>query len=140
MPIPITLPKGSLITLNSTALSEHNRSSARIDPEYVKFDKRTITGTARRYYLATKKSITVSWSMLPALDNQTVDGKAGRNTLKTFVDDNIDNTFTVYYYEVNSSNVQTQVSFTGFIATYNEELVKRWDRQMWNVSITITEQ
>lgn len=136
----IALPKGSLIKINSTELSEHNRSAMRLEREAIKFDKRTVTGTMRRLYIASKRTLSISWERLPALDSQTVDGKAGRNTLKSLYDSNIGSSITVSYYEVDSSNQQTPVTFTGFIDSYQEELVKRFSSQLWNVSITLVEQ
>lgn len=138
--MPINLPKGSLITVNTTTLSDHNRSAAQLSREIVKFDQRTVTGSMRRYYVAQKRRLTVSWEMLPALDGQTVDGKAGRNSLKTLYETNMGSTVSVSYYEVDASNSQVQASFTGFIDSYEETLVKRFDSQLWNVSITFVEQ
>ena len=134
------LPKGSLVKLNTTELSEHNRSEFQDDIEALKTDNRTVNGTMRRYYIASKRKIFFSWEMLPALDTQTVDGKAGRNSIRSFRDTNIGSTITLTYKEVNASNVQTDVSLTCFIDDYSETLVKRFDRQYWNVQITLVEQ
>jgi len=136
----ISLPKGSLITINSTQLSEHNRSAMQLQREILKSDNRTVTGVMRRYFINQKRRITISWERLPALDNQTVDGKTGRNSLKALYEANIGNTVTVSYYEVDSNNNQTQVTFTGFIDSYEETLLKRYNSQLWDVSITLVEQ
>jgi hypothetical protein len=136
----ISLPKGSLITINSTQLSEHNRSAMQLQREILKSDQRTVTGVMRRYFINQKRRIAISWERLPALDNQTVDGKTGRNSLKTLYESNIGNTVTVSYYEVDSNNNQTQVTFTGFIDSYEETLLKRYNSQLWDVSITLVEQ
>ncbi len=136
----ITLPKGSLIKINNTELSEHNRSSAQITWDFIKYDARTVTGVMRRLHVAAKRRIEVSWEMLPALDAQTVDGKAGRNTLASLVMSEMGNTVAVRYYTVNSSNQQVETTFTGFIDSYSETLVKRFGAQYWNISLSIVEQ
>lgn len=135
----ITLPKGSLITLNGIVLSEHGRSTFDITPNDIKYDNRTVTGTMRRYFVASKGTYNVSWTMLPALDSQTLDGKAGRNTLKSLYDNNMGTSITLQYYEVNSSNNQTFVSKTVFIESYSETLVKRWGMQLWDTKLSLVE-
>lgn len=135
----ITLPKGSLITVNNVTLSDHNRSEARIEYENVRQDVRLASGTMRRYFIANKRRLSVSWEMLPALDSQTVDGKAGRNTLKYLFDTYSGVPVTVSYYEVDTTNTQVTRSFTAFIDSYAESLVKRFDAQYWNVEVSFVE-
>lgn len=137
--MPITLPKGSLIKVNGVELSEHNRSAPQISFEPVKYDVRLASGTMRRYVVGNKRILSISWEMLPALDSQTVDGKAGRNTLKSLVEMNMGDTVTISYKEVNATNDQTEVSFTAFIDSYSESLMKRFDAQYWNVEVSFVE-
>lgn len=141
MPV-IILPKGSLITINSTALSEHNRGPAQISYEIIAISDRTITGTMRRQSLVDKRTLSVSWERLPALDGQTADGKAGRNTIKGIVDTATTvsiTPLTVSFYEVNSSNVQVAVNIQMFVDNYSEELIKRFSYQHWNVTLSLVE-
>lgn len=138
MPI-LTLPKGSLVTLAGTSLSEHNRSALAVTPDIIKTDVRVANGSLKRYYVASKKKLDLSWANLPALDSQTVDGKAGKNSLYTLYTTNISTTFTVTYKEVNASNVQTSITLTMMIDTYTEKLNKRFDRQFWDCTLTLVE-
>jgi hypothetical protein len=136
----LTFPKGALITINSTDLSDHNRSGFQDNLEELKTDNRTVNGTMRRYFISSKRKFSFSWENLPALDTQTVDGKAGRNSIRGLHDANMNSVVTLTYKEVNGSNVQVNVSATCFIDSYSETLVKRYDRQFWNVEMTLIEQ
>jgi len=139
----ISLPKGSLISLAGTDLSEHNRSSAQIDFESISLGERTLGGTLRKQFITRKRRISVSWENLPALDTQTVDGKAGRNTIKTLIETMMllnNSSSALTYKEVNTSDVQTTTSLNVFVDSYNETLVRRADHQLWNISITFVEE
>lgn len=136
----LTLPKGSLVTLAGTQLSEHNRAAYDISNDELMANNRTVNGTMRRYFVASKRRFAIKWDFLPALDAKTVDGKAGRNSLKSIYTTNMGTSVNLTYKEVNVSNVQVDVSHTVFIESYQETLVKRWDQQYWNVQITLVEQ
>lgn len=142
----ITLPKGSLVTLsslettpNSVTLSEHGRSELDIQNEAIRVDTRLANASMRRYQVAVKRKLSLSWDMLPAVDGQTLDGKAGRNTLRAIWEGNF-GPITLTYKEVNSSNVQVDKSVTVFIESYSETLVRRWGFQFWTCSMSFVEQ
>lgn len=84
MPI-IYLPVGSLIYLNSTLkLSEHNRQPVSITPNRIEKTQRMSNGTMRKFFVADKKSINVSWNMLPSFSTFTIDGGYGAMDIKAF--------------------------------------------------------
>ena len=83
----ITLPVGSLIYLNTTLkLSEHNRQPVSIQHNRIEKQQRMANGTLRKFFIADKKSINVSWNMLPSFSTFTVDGGYGAMDLKAFYD------------------------------------------------------
>ena len=135
-----TFAKGALVTLAGTQLSDHNRSGFQDEIEELKTDNRTVNGTLRRYYVGSKKKVSLSWEYLPALDSQTADGQAGRNTLKSLHDTYMNAAVTLTYKEVNASNVQVNVNMTCFIDSYSETLIKRYNNQYWDVEMTFVEQ
>jgi hypothetical protein len=81
---PITLPVGSLIKFNSVALSEHNRSPMAVGYNRIEKTQRMSNGTLRKFFIADKKSLNVSWDQLPSYSNYTIDGGYGALDLKTF--------------------------------------------------------
>lgn len=139
----VYLPKGALITADEITLSDHNRSAASLSPEAIKSDYRTMAGYLKRQVTSSKRTLQVSWENLPALDSQTVDGYAGRNTIaenvRTVWAADTRTPITVSWYEVGADNVQTLVSMSAFLDSYKESLNKRWGRQFWNVDISFVE-
>jgi hypothetical protein len=127
--------------VDGTTLSDHNRSTAKIDFEVIGLGERTLGGMMKKQYIANKKKLTLSWDNLPALDTQTVDGKAGRNTLNAvFVAATTSTTpVTVTWKEVDTNNAEQPVTVTMFLDSYSEELLKRYQKQLWNVSMVFVE-
>ena len=81
----IYLPVGSLIYLNSTIkLSEHNRQPISIQTNRIEKQQRMSNGTLRKFFIADKKSISVSWNMLPSFSTFTADGGYGAMDIKSF--------------------------------------------------------
>ena len=76
----ITLPLGSVISIdilnNGTYvdLSEHNRSPISLTIERIENQTRMANGSLRKYFVAEKRNISVSWDMLPSFSNLTVAG------------------------------------------------------------------
>jgi hypothetical protein len=85
----LTLPVHSLVYLQDPArlglttaqtapvdgfLTEHNRAAPSISTTIIGNNKRTITGSMRNYTVATKKSFSFSWAMVPADYAHTADG------------------------------------------------------------------
>jgi hypothetical protein len=81
----VYLPVGSLIyfdtSTNSTPtwqkVSEHNRAPARIDTLRIEKSQRMANGLLRKYFIDDKKTLSVSWNMLPSKSDLTVDGGWG---------------------------------------------------------------
>jgi hypothetical protein len=81
----IYLPVGSLIYLNSTIkLSEHNRQPISIQTNRIEKQQRMSNGTLRKFFIADKKSISISWNMLPSFSTFTADGGYGAVDIKSF--------------------------------------------------------
>jgi hypothetical protein len=89
----MTLPLGSAIYLDSTynaatpvwnAISEHNRAPISVDVMRIEKSQRMANGTLRKIFIADKKTISTSWTMLPSYSTMTVDGKWGALDIKSF--------------------------------------------------------
>lgn len=138
MPI-LTLPQGSLVTLGGVQLSEQTRSSFQIATEAKKNDIELADGSRRRYFVASKDKFTFSWSWLPSVDSKTLDGKAGRNSLRSLYDNNMGNALTLIYKSLDSNNLPITVTKTVFIDTYSETLLKRYGTYFWECSLSLVE-
>lgn len=94
----VMMPRGSILqiqgydasinggdgSLKYNKVSEHNRSQFDIGSERIEMQKRMGNGTMRKYFVADKKTFTLSWDMLPAYRTLTVDGGWGAEDLRTF--------------------------------------------------------
>ena len=65
-------------------MSEHNRAPLSFNIERIEQMQRMADGTARKYFIADKISLSASWEMLPSFRNETVDGAWGAEDLKNF--------------------------------------------------------
>jgi hypothetical protein len=118
----ITLPVGSLIKFNDVALSEHNRNPVGIAYNRIEKSQRMSNGTLRRFFIADKKTISVSWNMLPSYANYTADGGYGALDLKAFYESVAQSTFNVKLKTgITTGFVDTTMVFSSFSC----ELVKR---------------
>jgi len=157
----ITLPLGSVISIdilnNGTYvdLSEHNRSPISLTIERIENQTRMANGSLRKYFVAEKRNISVSWDMLPSFSNLTVDGKYGAMDIKTFYSSTIGKgSFKVKlkYGKSKTNAAVDRYENDGYMEMmFNSgctfELVKRnvKDRssdpaqEFWNVSLSMTE-
>ena len=85
----INLPVGSALFIQDAAgtwqkITEHNRAPISLDVQRFEQTSRMANGSLRKLFIADKKSLSTSWSMLPSYSTMTVDGGWGAEDLKTF--------------------------------------------------------
>ena len=118
----ITLPVGSLIKFNDVALSEHNRNPVGIGYNRIEKSQRMSNGTLRRFFIADKKTISLSWNMLPSYANYTVDGGYGALDLKAFYESAAQSTFNV---KLKTGTDTGFLNTTMVFSSFSCELMKR---------------
>ena len=66
----------SLTGANGTwqKLTDHNRQAIQIDPELIESQSRMANGKMRKYVIAQKNKISVSWKYVPSKQSEAVDG------------------------------------------------------------------
>lgn len=143
---PLTLPVGALVTIAGTNnLSEHNRQPVTISINRIENTQRMSNGTMRKFFIADKKTISISWNMLPSYSTYTVDGGWGARNIKEFYEGaNGKGSFAVTVKYGNTANAE---NLTMVFTSCNFELVRRNARmdtinapqELWNVSITMEE-
>ena len=157
----VVLPVGSLIYLDTSTtstptwqkVSEHNREPASINVNRIERSQRMSNGFLRKYWIADKKSLSVSWKMLPSRSGLTVDGgwgavdiqeyyalaSKGRSSFKVKI---------VYGKEVVGGNtVDRDDEFLAVFTSCNFSVVKRNVKgktadpaqEFWDVSLTLEE-
>lgn len=85
----LVLPVGSALFIqdaNNTwqKLTEHNRAPISLDPQRFERTARMANGSLRKLFIADKKSLSTSWSLVPSYSTMTVDGGWGAEDLKAF--------------------------------------------------------
>lgn len=68
----------------TSKLSDHNRSAISMSMERIENKQRMANGTLRKFVVATKKNLKVSWTELPRQDEITVDGNWGAYSMRDF--------------------------------------------------------
>lgn len=140
----MTLSKGSVLEINSGGtwykVSEHNRNPIDVSPIRIENVKRTANGTSRKFFIAEKKRISVSWTMLPSTTALTVDGGWGATDLKTFYEGSSgQSSFQVRLNYAKSGTSSYETSVTVMFTECSFTLVKRGVEAFWDVSMTMEE-
>lgn len=149
----LTLPVGSLLYLDTSTndtpvwskITEHNRAPVSIDTTRFESTQRMSNGSLRKLFIADKKSISASWSMLPTNDATTVDGGLGASSLRSFYHGKGTGTFKVKisYNGVSARDEILTMSFTSCSFTVIKRNVKEKTadvaQEFWDVSISLEE-
>jgi hypothetical protein len=143
---PIRLPVGSLIKFNLDALSEHNRNPMSIGYNRIEKTQRMSNGTLRKFFIADKKTLSVSWDQLPSYYNYTVDGGWGALDIKTFYEGVLGKSsfpVTIAYSTATGSTTEVMnMIFTSFSCevtkrnVYSEASIST-PQEFWSVSLSL---
>jgi hypothetical protein len=78
------------ITFSTTwqKLTDHNRDPISISPELIETQSRMANGKMRKYVVAQKNNISVSWSYVPSKTSETADLNYGAAWLESFYQNN----------------------------------------------------
>lgn len=149
----LTLPVGSLLYFDTSTndtpvwskITEHNRAPVSIDTTRIESSQRMSNGSLRKIFIADKKSVGASWSMLPTNDTMTVDGGLGASSLRSFYHGKGTGTFKVKisYNGVSARDEILVMSFTSCSFTVVKRNVKEKSadvaQEFWDVSISLEE-
>lgn len=138
-------------TNGQLTLSDHSRSPLAVSYDTIENTQRMADGTSRKYVIATKKTLSCAWEMLPSrksiTENSvttelTVDSNADALSMKRFYEINFPYPMTLsLYYKRNSSTDLSYVeTINVFWTTFSFDVVKRYrDFDYWNVTAEFTE-
>lgn len=121
----ITLPVGALIKFNSIALSEHNRNPMSIGYTRIEKTQRMSNGTLRKFFIADKKSLTVSWDSLPSYSNYTVDNGWGALDIKNFYESYLGKASFPVTISYSSLGGMTTETMNMYFTSFSCEVLKR---------------
>lgn len=153
----VTMPRGSILqiqgydssanggngSLKYNKVSEHNRSQFDISSERIEKQQRMSNGTLRKYFVADKKTFTLSWDMLPSYRTLTVDGAWGAEDLRTFYSSaQGQSSFNIRVNLAKDGTNQESANYEEYVVVFsncNFTVLKRGMQPFWNVSITLVE-
>jgi hypothetical protein len=141
----MSMPRGSILWIKSGGVyyktSEHNRSEFIVSPQRIEKTQRMSNGSLRKFFVADKRSISLSWDMLPHTSALTVDGGWGAKDLRDFYYSSAgQGTFDI---KINLATDGTDQSSSGFeeytvsITNASFVVLKRGIEPHWNVSISL---
>jgi hypothetical protein len=141
----MSMPRGSILWIKSGGVyyktSEHNRSEFIVSPQRIEKTQRMSNGSLRKFFVADKRSFSLSWDMLPHTSALTVDGGWGAKDLRDFYYSSVgQGTFDI---KINLATDGTDQSSLGFeeytvsITSASFVVLKRGIEPHWNVSISL---
>lgn len=135
------LPKGSILQVATTALpeaktpfTEHNRSEISVDYERIEKSSRMANARRRKWFIANKRTWSMSWEMLPHHSDYTVDGKWGGEQMETW-HDSTNGDFWLYIRLPDATEEQVLVT----IESFSKSVQKRGRYEFWNISLSLEE-
>lgn len=131
----VYLPKGSIMQWNGNKITEHNRSELDVTTERIKSSTRMANGTLREWVVATKRTFSASWDLVPADTAKTVDAAWGGKAMETFY-----NTTTGPFTLLITNGDGSTQSYTVVFQDFDKNIVSRGGTtDAWNVSVTLEE-
>lgn len=130
-------------TVKWNKVSEHNRAEFNITPLRIENSKRMANGTLRKYWVADKRQMSLSWTMLPSYRTLTVDGAWGAEDLRAFYIANQGKSFDIRVNIAKDGTNQESSGYESYTVVFSGQptftLIKRGLQPFWNVSISLEE-
>jgi hypothetical protein len=126
----------NLISLDGTEVTDQGRTFSS-NREETSVQVQLASGITKKYFMDVKYTFSLNWTMLPNLTNQTFDGKAARDFLKT-LSDKQDTITLIVRSPIGSSN-----TYTVWVDSYSEKIIRRdyvSNNIYYDVELTLKEQ
>jgi len=128
-------------------VTEHNRQPISIDTNRIEKSSRMSNGTLRKYVVADKININISWEMLPSFRNETVDGAWGAEDLKNFYESSAGKlpfriklnptVFSTDLIEQSDGALSDDYTYTVMFTSCSFSVIKRGLQTFWSVNISL---
>lgn len=145
----------SLDNTNWYKLTDHNRSEIQFSPEVIEKTSRMANGIMRKYVVAKKNVISISWNRVPSQSSYTVDQNKSSEWLEAFYNANIGmpvyikvirakettpSTGSIPNESTRATSLTASTTYQAFITGFSTTLVWRTkDRDFVNMNIEFTE-
>jgi hypothetical protein len=115
-------------------ITEHNRKPLDISPDRIERKQRMANGTMRKYTVATKRTFSTSWDMLPKGVSFAVDGKWAGGAIENFYM-TTNGPFELKLYNIDG----TTETYTVMFSDFSKEITKRGAQDFWSINVTMEE-
>jgi hypothetical protein len=141
------LSQSSATQLKFRRLTEHNRQPLSINTERIESSQRMANGTLRKYFIADKLILDVSWEMIPSFRNETVDGGWGAEDIKNFYESSAGRgafrvkinptVFSTSLVEESDGALSDDYTYTMVFTSCDFTVLKRGLQTFWSVNISL---
>jgi hypothetical protein len=141
------LSLSSANSLRFRRVTEHNRAPLSINTERIESSQRMANGTLRKYFIADKLNLSVSWEMVPSFRNETVDGAWGAEDIKNFYESAAGRgpfriklnptVFSTSLIEQSDGALVDDYTYTVAFTSCDFTVVKRGLQPFWSVNISL---
>ena len=141
------LSNTSSTQLRFRRLTEHNRQPLSINTERIESSQRMANGTLRKYFIADKLILDVSWEMIPSFRNETVDGGWGAEDIKNFYESSAGRgafrvkinptVFSTSLVEESDGALSDDYTYTMVFTSCDFTVLKRGLQTFWSVNISL---
>jgi hypothetical protein len=147
-----TATRNNLSLSNKTNLrfrrvTEQNRAPLSLNTQRIESGQRMSNGTLRKYFIADKLNLSVSWEMVPSFRNETVDGGWGAEDLKAFYESAAGRgafriklnptVFSTDLVEQSDGALADDYTYTVMFTSCDFTVVKRGLQPFWSVNISL---
>jgi len=130
----LIMVKPRLMRWNGNAITDHNRAQMSIDVERIENKQRMANGRMRKYIVADKRTFQTSWTMLPKLTSQTVDGFWGGEDIESFYNTNTGS----FSLEITDGDSDVSV-YSVMFESYSRNITKRGNTDFWEINLSMEE-
>ena len=141
------LALGNKTNLRFRRVTEQNRAPLSLNVERIESGQRMSNGTLRKYFIADKLNLSVSWEMVPSFRNETVDGGWGAEDLKNFYESAAGRgafsiklnptVFSTDLVEQSDGALADDYTYTVMFGSCDFTVVKRGLQPFWSVNISL---
>jgi hypothetical protein len=141
------LSQSSATQLRFRRVTEHNRDPLSITTNRIENSQRMSNGTLRKYFIADKLNLSISWEMIPSFRNETVDGGWGAEDLKTFYESEAGQgsfriklnptVFSVDLIEQSDGALADDYTYNMMFTSCDFTVIKRGIQPFWSVNISL---
>lgn len=131
--MPVTFRYPNLISVNGVELTDESREPLQEDRDERSSVVELASGKKKKFIKGIRRKWSINWTNVAESSSQTVDGKGGRNDIRTLAQLGTPLTFVIHDGKVTET-------YTVFVDSYSESLIMRRTNFRYSVTLSLEEQ